>query len=76
MKERIYSLENTPYSPSWKRMEVLLIINKQIGKNGRSFDETQDIMHVEINRSDYNLEIESFTITIDERATDRKLSLK
>lgn len=53
-----------------------LIINQQIGQNGRSYDEFQDIMRVEMSRSDYNYEIESFTITIDETDSGGRLGLK
>ncbi len=53
-----------------------LIINKQTGQNGRSYDESQDIMRVKLSRTDFNPEIESFTITVDETSNGGRLNLK
>lgn len=53
-----------------------LIINKQTGQNGRSYDESRDLMRVELNRSDNNPLIESFTISVDESERGGMLNLK
>lgn len=53
-----------------------LIINKQTGQNGQSYDESRDLMRVQLTKSDYNAMIESFTITVEEAEQGGSLNLK
>lgn len=53
-----------------------LIINKQTGQNGQSYDASLDFIRVPMHRSDNNQPIESFTITVEERNDSSRLNLK
>ena len=52
-----------------------LIINKQTGQNGRSYNESMDLGRVEMFVTHENSETENFTITITEVAENVRLNL-
>lgn len=52
-----------------------LIINRQTGQNGQSYDPSQDLMRVQLKRNDGLTQMESFTITLDEREQGGRLNL-
>ena len=52
-----------------------LIINKQTGQNGRSYNESLDLGRVEMFVAHENSETENFTITITEVAENARLNL-
>jgi len=53
----------------------ILIINRQTGQNGRSYDESRDLMRVQMNRTDFNPLVESFTISVTETDQGGRLNL-
>lgn len=53
----------------------ILIVNKQTGQNGQSYDESRDLMRVQMKRTDNNSRVESFTITVDKTPNGGKLNL-
>lgn len=52
-----------------------LIINKQTGQNGRTYDESRDLGRVPMKLSTKNDNTESFTITVEEDGNDGTLNL-
>jgi hypothetical protein len=55
--------------------EGTLILNRQTGQNGRSYDASRDLMRVKMNRSDGNPTVESFTIMVKESSESNRLNL-
>lgn len=52
-----------------------LIINKQTGQNGQSYDESRDLMRVELKRTANYPVVESFTISVEETKNGGRLNL-
>jgi hypothetical protein len=66
-----YTLFTIPYDETCE-----LIINKQTGQNGRTYDPAMDLGRVEMISSDLPAPVESFTIDIIERNNKAFLSLQ
>ena len=52
-----------------------LIINKQTGQNGQSYDESRDLMRVPMMREENSEEVEGFTIQVVETENGGSIEL-
>jgi DUF2911 family protein len=61
-----YTLYSLPAEKSWK-----LIINKQIGQWGTEYDQSQDLVRIDMQESKTSAPVEQFTISWNEKGADK-----